>query len=156
FGLWAFHPSDVITACVRPISNPTALAFGGRGLGSTRTTNETKYRPALSRVIVRLLGSLGRGRLHLILSGASCLASVTTGCPGVPESLRRNALLVYSALCLLRFDLKEGNFDSPRKKRWYDVSRWRRACCTGTLDTSLSHAYSSSFFKAVSAFDVSP
>lgn len=70
-------------------------------------------------------------------------------------SRKRNALVVYSADFRDFFrDLNRGYLARLPKKFVNAVWRCRRACCSGTEETSLRYASSSVFFQAVSIADV--
>jgi hypothetical protein len=112
---------------------------------------ETKYRPAGSLVTVTVvtLAAFGMVREKRIFNGSFILASFKV----LPSHLK--ALTVYSAACTPSFRLNAGYFARLAKKLAKAVCRWRRACCTGTDDTSLRKAYSGCFFSTVSMEDVS-
>src|SRR2546423_11020422 len=87
---------------------------------------------------------LDKGRLQWICRGASILASVRLA----PSQVK--ALEAYVADCTPCFFLKVGYSARPSKKLRKALSRCLKACCKGTLDTSLSQADSSCFLRSVS------
>jgi hypothetical protein len=60
--LVTFRPSDNTAKCVSPRSIPTSAVVSGKGVLVVSTTNEAKYRPAASRMIVTDEGSDGSSR----------------------------------------------------------------------------------------------
>ncbi len=62
FGAATFVPSDRTAKCVSPRSIPTSESTGGRVSSVVCTTNEAKYRPAASLMIVTEVGSAGSCR----------------------------------------------------------------------------------------------
>src|SRR5690606_16321266 len=95
------------------------------------------------------LVAFGIWRDHRTASGSLIFASLSDR----PSHL--NALVVYSADCGPSLRLKVGYAARLAKKLLKAACRWRSACCTGTLLTSLSQAYSGFFLSAVSAAEVS-
>src|ERR1051326_2659412 len=95
------------------------------------------------------LAPSGKGRLQRMGSGSSILASLRS----FPSQV--NADVVYSADWQPRFFLNLGYLARPSKKLVKARSRWRKACCSGTDETSFSHTVASCCFKWVSAAEVS-
>ena len=88
--------------------------------------------------MVTVVGVLVKGRDQRMASGASSVASVR---PRV-SLCERNVDVVDSAACRPPCCLHVGYRARPWKKGRKALSRWRIACCSGTLDTSFSHAVS--------------
>lgn len=78
-------------------------------------------------------GTDGKGGLRRTSEGVLLL--VTSYMP----SRYLNAAPVNVAACLWHLLLKVGYFARPAKKLEKADCWWRRACCSGTLETSLSH-----------------
>src|SRR5262245_12858476 len=101
--------------------------------------------------MVTVVGVPAKDRDQRISKGASTLANVSVRA----LASHRNALLAYVAACRPRFFLKVGYRARPSKKLRNALSRWRNACCSGTLETSFSHAIFGCCLRGVSAADAS-
>ena len=137
-------PSDVITTSLIPTSIPTTELTTGSKATVSSTKNDTKYLPEGTRETVTVVGLPSNRRDQRIFSGSACFANLSVS----PSHL--NAEVVYSADWCPSFFLKFGYLARPWKKFLYPVWRWRKTCCNGTLDTSLSQRCSGSFFHPVS------
>lgn len=118
---------------------PTVEAAIGSDTGSDSQRQETKYRPAASFEIVTVEGADGNSRLQRTSKGALHFAMYNL------PSRYLNALAVSSAVCLWRLLLKAGYAARPAKKFENAVCWWRKACCSGTQETSFSQTNSGSF-----------
>src|SRR5215469_695825 len=94
------------------------------------------------------LAPSGRERLHWIGSGSAILASRRSW----PFQVK--AEVVYSADWRPCFFLNVGYLARPSKKFLNALSRWRRACCGGTLETSFNQHVSGCCLRVVSAAEV--
>lgn len=104
---------------------------------------DTKYRPAASLERVTVDGADGNSRLQRTSNGALLFAIYNL------PSRYLNAAPVSVAECLWRLLLNVGYLARPAKKLENPACWWRKACCSGTMETSLSHVNSGSFFSAV-------
>lgn len=152
-GAAIFSPFDTATKCVRPRSIPISLSTAGLDATASSHRNEAKYRPAASLEMVTVVSFAALGMVldHRIASGSLIFARRSSRRSGA----QRNALVVYSADCGPSLRLKDGYRARLAKKLEKAVFRCRKACCTGTLLTSFSHACSDVFFSAVRAAEVS-
>ena len=150
-GAAIFSPVDSTAKWVSPRSIPICPVASGKVATASSQSIETKYRPAVSfeTVTVVIRTAFGKVRDQRIFSGASIFASFNA----LPSHLK--ALLVYSADCLPSLRLKVGYAVRLAKKLANAVCKCRNACCTGTLETSLSQMVSGCFFSSVSAAEVS-
>lgn len=136
---------------------PTTLSVAGSISGSVSTTNEAKYRPALSLTTVTVDGADGRERDHFTAT------SPTLGSRSFPPVvIFHPAFAVNRTACRVSLrDFKRGGPIvgrlplRPSKKFRYAASRSRRDCCNTTEDTSSSHARWGVFFATVSCLDSS-
>lgn len=142
-GLPVFNPVSVTNKSFKPTSMPTIDAVIGSDTGSNSQRHETKYLPAASLLMVTVDGEDGSGRLQRTSNGALLFAMYNL------PSRYLNALAVNSAACLCRLLLKAGYAARPTKRLAKAVCWWRNDCWRGTQETSLSQAYSDSFFSAV-------
>jgi hypothetical protein len=133
-GLAIFCPVDRVTSDVSPASIPTTASDRGCGSTAHSHSRDTNQRPALSRLTVTVDGRApsGSGRDQRMSSGPLILARVS--CP----SCQRNADRVSSADWRDRLrDLNRGYAARLSQNAANAAWRWRSACCSGTLDTSL-------------------
>ena len=111
------------------------------------TASETYQRPHGSRDTVTADGSTEAGSVsgqdQVNASGVPIFARCSA------PSRHRNPERVYSADCRPSRDLNRGYRARFAKNAVYATCWWRIACCSGTEDTSFSHASSSMAFKAV-------
>ena len=142
-GLPDAKPSEVTTTSLIPTSIPTVEFTTGSNAVASSTSRDTKYRPAGSRETVTVVGLPVKRRDQRMFSGSACFASLRDS----PSHLK--AEVVYSADWTPSFFLKRGQLARPWKKLRYAVCKRRNDCCKGTLDTSLSHVHSASFFHSV-------
>ena len=151
FGAAIFSPVERMAKWDRPRSMPILPVDSDFGVTESSHSKEAKYRPAASLETVTVVGldAFGKVRDQQILSGASIFANFRA----LPSHLK--ALLVYSAACLSCLLLKVGYFARLAKKLPNAVCKWRKACCTGTLETSLSQMVSGCFFNSVNKAEVS-
>jgi len=142
-------PSDVMAKWVNPKSIPISDLTNGLSLMSSSTNIDTKYRSIESFETVTVDGVPVNRLDQCISSGSDCLASFNL------PSLKVNAVLAYVADCFDCFFLKLGYLARPAKKLVKATCKCLRDCCKGTLETSLSHAYSSWYFNTDSKKEVS-
>ncbi|CAI1544182.1 Uncharacterised protein [Serratia quinivorans] len=142
-GLPDLNPLSVTNKSFKPTSMPTVLAVIGSDTGSNSQRQDTKNRPAASLEIVMVDGVEGNSRLQRMFNGTLLFAMYKL------PSRYLKALEVSSAACLWRLLLNTGYAARPAKKFAKADCWWRRDCCRGTQETSLSHVYSGSFLRAV-------
>lgn len=76
-GLPDLNPVSVTNKSFKPTSMPTVKAVSGSETGSNSQRQDTKYRPAASRVMLMEDGEDGSGRLQHTSSGAALFAMYT-------------------------------------------------------------------------------
>lgn len=92
-----FVPSDRTAKADRPRSIPVSVSASGRMSGLVSTTKLRKYRPELSLVTVRDVGTAGSRRDHLTLRSPT-LATYT-----VPFAVTVKALVLRRIDCRVSF-----------------------------------------------------
>lgn len=93
-GLSTFRPSDITAKWVRPRSMPISSEISGNGSSAALTTNDAKYRPALSLITVTDDGSDGSERDQM--TGTSPIFGRRSLPPGV---IANRAFLVKRIAC---------------------------------------------------------
>ncbi len=115
FGDSMTFPSESTANVVSPRSIPTSASHSGSGSSAVSTTNDAKYRPAVSLMIDTLDGSDGRSRDHATSS------SPTFATYNFPFERSENPLRVSRIAC--RVSLRERNRGAPilRPFRFPDI-----------------------------------
>nr|WP_240948299.1 hypothetical protein [Planosporangium mesophilum] len=146
FGAATFVPSDRTAKCVSPRSMPTSESECGSCSSVVATTNDAKYRPAASLMIVTDDATAGSWR-----DQRTCRSPIF-GRRSRPLSRTLNRALAVNRIAC-RLSLRDRNRGgatlrpvrrpvTEAKKFRYATLRSARACCSTTAETSQSQARS--------------